>query len=41
MVAIRQLKSDNWNAQIRIKGTKPYQKTFKNEEDAIEWANLE
>lgn len=34
MSAIKQLKSGNWNVEIRIKGTKSICKTFKLKSDA-------
>jgi len=38
MAAIKQLKSGNWNVEIRIKGSKPICKTFKLKSDAQQFS---
>ncbi|MBW3163693.1 tyrosine-type recombinase/integrase [Ferrimonas balearica] len=38
MASIRQLRSGNWNAQVRKAGCKPISKTFKTEVEARRWA---
>ena len=38
MASIKQLKSGNWNVEIRIKGAKPIYKTFKLKSDAKQFA---
>ena len=38
MATIRQLKSGNWNVQVRLKGKSPQSATFPTEKEAKQWA---